>query len=1123
MPIWNQVKPGVYDGAYAFFTDDAGNPFPVGDYVVEAVTPPGYEVRKEEDQNLTASGPGGPDTTPSLPQPAAAPYACVGPDHVVPAFLTYDGVSPAPFAGQTRPLCTMKLVNLQPGQNPAPEFRFFTPVEPASRLIGLVTDDLALEFRAGNPRLGDKIGPSFMPISVQDFAGNELVRTYTDEWGQYNTLLPSTFWTNTPNPTGVSPHMVTVVLNPQFLADPVTRRINPARKDPFFKPGYPTAMFNFDFWPGKITYIDTPIVPIRPTVDTTPINCNFTNGTPVISEVNGPAGGPWVETPTLQSFITITSPGNVPVANPDQTVGGTINMDYGFGPGGDVFVTPLGADFGSSSTIKLRVLAGGWSTTAINALTVNDSTGAALGNGTYQLTIVRSDNHKPTITGITLHVGVAATTVHKVVCDPTGSSSPIQNAIDAANNGDLILVQGASCPENVIMWKPVKLQGYGAGSTMINAGFFTPDKQAAWLTKINAITTNQAENSPFLINAQQPDFFLESGSAVLVLAPNAPAANLVNGTPPTINPYDNLANKALIDGFAMSGANLGGAIFVNANAHFLQISNNKLYANNATFGGGIRVGTPTAIAHDAPNVYESSSNDNVTISHNEISFNGSTGFAIGSGGGIGLFKGADNYTVSDCWVCGNYALLGGAGIAQQGVSNNGLIRRNTIIFNEAFDEGAGIFLSGELPIAAAAAPANTVSEGVGNVVIDANLIQGNKAGNLGGGIALLRYNGQDVTANPTNTPPTPPATTPASWYKAEIYNNMIINNISGGFGGGIAISDALDVTIYNNTVANNDSTATGELAFGNSTIITDGADQAFTLPPNRQTTPMPAGIGVQPLSSPLLAAIAPALRPSYLNTYAANPVIVNDIIYGNKSYFWPGFDPNVNAGVNILSPFAIWDLGVFTDPAGPAGLLTPKYSVITGINTTPVAFNRPEMAGNKNVLADPQMVSTYRNSISATQGGAALGNFVSFTYSPLTLTGNYHIKGTSPSRDVGSTGAPIFGWNQAFLQFDFDSDSRAAPVDIGADEINAKGDLNSDGVVNGIDALIALQMVVGAYPAAQVTNTMLVNVRVAPLSITGRPNPSGYPAGSYNPPGSNPVTIADAMLILQRAIGLIFW
>ncbi|HLO24827.1 MAG TPA: hypothetical protein VK187_01850, partial [Geobacteraceae bacterium] len=235
----------------------------------------------------------------------------------------------------------------------------------------------------------------------------------------------------------------------------------------------------------------------------------------------------------------------------------------------------------------------------------------------------------------------------------------------------------------------------------------------------------------------------------------------------------------------------------------------------------------------------------------------------------------------------------------------------------------------------------------------------------------------------------------------------------------------------------------------------------------------------------------------------------------------PGFDPNVNAGVNILAPFGIWDLGVFTDPAGDAGLLRPKYSVITGINTTPDAFNRPQMAlpSEHNVLADPQMVNTYRNTISATQGGAALGNFVSFTYSPLFLTGNYHIKGTSPARGVGITGAPVFSWNAAFLDFDFDGDSRAAPVDIGADQVNSKGDLNGDGVVTVNDAILALRLVAGLTPPP-VSAEVLNNVHVAPLSPTGRPAAG---SASYNPPATNTVTVADALLILQRAIGLIFW
>ncbi|HEY6839193.1 MAG TPA: hypothetical protein VI389_10655, partial [Geobacteraceae bacterium] len=983
LSVWNQFKPGVFDGAYKITVDDQGNPIPQGDYMIEVVPPPGYEIYKEEDENFTISGVNPPDITPSVPQPqtaafngmmartfhrllntvqprpAVVPPACVGPDHIVPAYMSYDGSTPSPLAGQVRPLCNMKLVHLQPGRNFNADFRIFTQVPLAGRLIGLVTDDLTLEFRKGNPRLGDKVGPSFMPVSIQDFAGNELVRTYTDEWGQYNTLVPSTYWTDTPNPSGISPHMINIILNPPFLADPVTRQIDPRRPDPFWKPGYPgNQPFQMDIWPGKITYADTPMVPIRPAIDTIPIDCTIPDDTPVISQVNGPAGGPWVETPSDTSFITITSAGQTEVANPDPTAPiKKLFKDYGFSTSGSVFVTPSGDDFGGASTKKLQVLNWANNRITVNAMTLKDdgTPDVPLAGGTYQLTVMRDDNRRTTVTGITLHVGVPASKVRMVA---EGPGTPLQDAIDAANNGDLIIVGPGTYPENIIMWKPVKLQGTGAASTTITAGSFTPTTQAAWLAKLNVITSNQVAGNPFLIDGQAPDFYLEQGSAILVLAPRNSTQVTMNAATFTVSPFDNGANKAIVDGLTLTQANLGGGLFVNAYANYMQISNNKMISNNGTFGGGIRVGNPSTISNANLNAYVSSLNGHIFINHNEISFNGGTGFAVGSGGGIGLYKGTDDYTVSDNWICGNYALLAGAGIAHQGVSSGGfetdpatglpffdpatqkpvsqksVIARNTIIFNESFDEGAGILLAGELPIAAGAGLAGTLSEGVGNVVITDNLIQGNKGGNLGGGIALARYNGREVATNPTNAAPAPLSIASIPWYKAEIYDNMIVNNLSGAFGGGIGISDALDVTIAGNTVANNDSTATGELAFGNSTINLGGGDLAFTLPSTRKTTPLPAGIGVQPLSTPLLGQIDVGIRANYQDTYATNPVIVNNIVYGNLSYFWPGFNESINAGISIIVPFAVWDLGVFTDPPGAAGLLNPQYSLITETSAT---------------------------------------------------------------------------------------------------------------------------------------------------------------------------------------------
>ena len=42
-------------------------------------------------------------------------------------------------------------------------------------------------------------------VSIKDFAGNEVLRTYADQWGEYNGLHYSTWEVNPPNPTGYAP------------------------------------------------------------------------------------------------------------------------------------------------------------------------------------------------------------------------------------------------------------------------------------------------------------------------------------------------------------------------------------------------------------------------------------------------------------------------------------------------------------------------------------------------------------------------------------------------------------------------------------------------------------------------------------------------------------------------------------------------------------------------------------------------------------------------------------------------------------------------------------------------------------------------------------------------------
>jgi hypothetical protein len=1081
IPFWNQIKPAVFDGGYAFSTDAQGNPLPAGDYVVEAIIPPGYILEKEEDVNAIVQG----DTyTPSVPQPALLPAECVGADHLVPAFHSSDsgpnGIPPGspididsgspvlPYVGQTRPLCDKKLVRLADGQNAAADFHIWTRVPPAGRIVGLVTDDLTPEFRRRSPRLNDVIGVPFIPISFQDYTGHEVARTYSDEWGQYNALIPSSYSVNVALPTGVSPNIVQIVVNhPGF---------NPAHPDPYFNPGYPTVSVEMDVWSGKTTYADTPLIPIRPNFST--LDCDLPDKTPMVFEVNGPAGGPWVE--ATPGTVTITSVGK-------QLLSDTSTRDYGFGSSeGNVFATPVGSPVDSMSTLKLQILS--WADGSISLTGKLEDGVTPLPNGEYQLTVRREDSRRMSIAAATLHVGVPASKVKRV----TPGAGAIQSAIDSAADGDLILIAPGLYPENIIMYKNVKLQGYGAASTVINAGFFTPDKQTTWLALLNSITTAQTSTF-YIIPGEQPDFFLEQGAGIMVLAREGDFTDVPD------------VDHARIDGLTITGANLGGGIFVNGFAHYLQITNNKLIANQGTVGGGIRIGTPSLVSpgtQAGTSFYESSHNDNITISNNQLVTNGSNGQTIASGGGIGLFTGSDNYVVSDSWICGNFSALAGAGIGQQGLSDHGVIRNNTIIFNQSFDEGGGIFLSGETPIAGLVSDVNgtrllpvttpLLSAGAGNAVIYDNLIQGNKGGNIGGGITLFNYNGLDVLSNPSN---------PTAWYKAEIYNNLIVNNLSGAYGAGIAIFNALDTIVVNNTISNNDTTATSEFAFGvipnnlpNPTGLVD-----IVLPSTAITLPMPSGIGVQPFSGDLRSAMSASFYDAYGEFGGTiTPVLVNNIITNNFAYFWNGYDPQNSLAA--LSLAGVWDMGVF----GSAAKLNPRSSLLT--NATGY--------DPSNISGDPKFMTSYRNNINASQGGSALGNFVNYIYTPMTLVGNYHLKRLSPALDSGDVAA-LSTWDPlgSYLPYDIDSESRPmgytvpAKPDMGADELNSKGDVNCDGSVTMQDALLTLRYVVDN---AQ-TLACPQNGDAAPLTPTGKPIGNGV------------TNLSDVLAILMRAMGMTTW
>jgi hypothetical protein len=1016
-PYWNQVRRGaLFDGGYGFFTyfpggigsdSDEVDGLPASTYIVEVVPPPGqYDIVKEEDKNVDFGDTMTPGTLQlETPNPSTLP-PCVGDLHTVPDELTLFHGIPAFFAGTDRPLCDMKQVRLAERTNAAADFHFFTEVPKAGRFVGLVTNDITNTFDPASPRFGDKLAPAFLPIGLEDYQGNEIARVYSDQFGGYNVLLPSTYRINAPVPSGVSPSMVTVALN---SPGPIESPPGSGRfiRDPFFNPAYSVFRLTFDLQPGKTTYLDTPVLPIGAfTANLGLLDCEFPSGTPVISQVDGPGGGPYVD--RTGRIIRLVSVQGISV--------GTNARDFGFGDNtGVVTVTPPGG-----VPVPLSIIA--WTDTAITARVPQ-------GVRTGQLMVTRGDNGNTTVMGITFHVGGQVRRVYP------GQS--VQKALDAAAAGDIILVTPGEYRENLILWKPVKLQGSGAWSTAINGQFFDLVKRSAWDNQVrNLIDSGAIDHIDTLPNdpTQVFNFPQDHGAVVSVFAKDGAFTE---------------ADPARIDGLLLTGAageqGGGGGIFVNAFAHYLQISNNKIQSNQGQVIGGIRLGhqsilDPAGITPFGPN-YTSFHNDNVSIHHNHVDQNGGV-FEPAAGGGIGLFNGSDDYRITENWICGNFSLVYGAGISHFGLSNNGLIENNKILFNEAFDEGGGIIISGEL--VPPGGDVNIVTPGSGNVTINRNLIQGNLAQDDGGGIRTLLVNGQDVARSAIDN------SAPASWHHIAILNNIIVNNLSGDAGAGINMDDSASVSIIHNTVAYNDTTSTFEDAFGAACHpfpaaagLCSPAEPGGTL---GVTAPQGSGIVGRAHSFRLQQALTNAGFPQTF----ANPVLFNNIVWHNRSFGW---NASLNGGAGGLFPAAdnpfYWDLAVFGGTG--AERLDPRYSILDG-NSGPTVVDPTTnlIVSSDNNAVFPRFVNPYFNVPQPLPG--TLG-FITVTFTPLGLQGDYHIKGPNGTTDNTASQAidraaapesiPLLG-PPPDLGLDIDGEARPfdeplvadnpSPADIGADE-----------------------------------------------------------------------------------------
>jgi hypothetical protein len=981
---FNQVRPAVFDGGYAFTTYvpggvDSGNTEQTlgnGTYIVATGQHPVYKTVREEDRNVDFG-------EEYLPAPELLAPSCVGDMHqVANAFSLFplvapDGTPVSPYkAGLMAPLCDRKQILLSDGKNAAADFFMFTEVPVAAKVTGFILDDLSNEFDPNAPTFGEKYSPPYLPISIRDWTGREFARTYSDRWGTYNAVLPSSYTVNVPSPSGVSPNMITTCMNDP---GPIPDGNGGFITDPNYNPKYSQFCYTFQYMPGVTTYLDTPVVPVAAFAgpNQQPLDCQDQDGTPVIWSVIGSLNGPYVDAP--QPAV-----GQPFVADGTQTITITAAQDpagvrdYGFG------ATPGTVSIGGIALSNVN-----WSAGSISGT-------VTAGTTTGQLQIVRGDNGVATVAGITVTVGGGAIVV----------GGAIQDAIDVANPGDLVLVPPGDYEELVIMHKPVRLQGAGA-STTINAIKTPAEKLANWRTDVTALYNQGA----FDLLPAQGDLAINAIGELDALITLEGPGIIVFGSQ-GVGPGSFSQNPASIDGFSITGGDGAGAIVVNGYADALEVSNNRIFGNYGIYSGGIRVGHPFLTADNV--TYQDGFNDDINIHHNVIAENGA---GDGAGGGISLYHGSDAYTVTENFVCGNFTQGEGGGIGHYGLSGgyagntviSGLIADNTIIFNESFNQGqarsgGGVFVGGAPGLAL-----GSLTPGSGPVQIRANLIQGNHAGaGDGGGIRTALVNGEDVAASSNVN----------RWYPIDIVNNIIVNNIAGLAGAGISLQDTVVAHIINNTVAHNDALAT--------------AGEAFAPGSPNLSTAQPAGIVSRSHSPGLEAAIRPSRKADY-GGYA-KPELINNIVWRNRSFYFQvdyTQEPPVY-GVNFATPL-YQDLAVL----GTAGSLNPQYSLLTDV--TGYAATNVDGSGlvpndlfqfayvntdNGQTIQQVELTTTIAAQPAFDEGG----NFIQVRIGPLAPTGDYHL---APGAAAANAGDMVVA-----PATDIDGDARpiGAAIDIGADE-----------------------------------------------------------------------------------------
>jgi hypothetical protein len=794
-----------------------------------------YRVVREEDVNVDL----GNKFTPAIPPPP-----CTGDDHVIDKSSLTPRSTFFNVPGAHAPLCDKRLVVLQNGQNANADFNMMTnfrndpngedpgdtrtgDVQEPGRLVGQVFNDIYFERNPQSPWYGEPRPIGGIPVGIYarvDTVPNVNGPYSPDNWrlfttvttspdGSFEALLPSTETLNCPIPQGPCPGMYLVkVDDPGSTAHP---NLN-------YNPNLLTATTPAEVWPGLTDQLDLPLDPISGTGCEDPA----VPARPELLQVSRPY------VPTTGSRQITIQGDFIGTAGPTGATGGRVTLtDDRTGAvttltranGGVVSWTQ-----GTSGTTGIP------DTIVINVPAINTTT---FRPGPKQLAIVTANANGgvSSVNGITVHVlganGSGSNAVNytpAVVNVPPpppagGNAHALQQAIDGAAAGSLLVLSPGVYNENVLVWKPLKIQGLGPGGIIGAHELQARDPEDPRFHVVGSVVDGRyfQQNAPAYdatVAAHAPYAGVDAahpvlrGADVTLVAKTTTAYDLGSGN-------NAIFAQARVDGLAlMTGQGEGaGGIQLQAHANNSQLTNNVLENNSGVFAGGIGLGQPYA---------HGSHNYNVRVANDRLVGNG----GLVRSGGLGIFYGSNNYDVSGSIFCSNFGVEYGAGISHWGLSPGGKIHDNQIYYNDAVDAGAGVSIQTEQPVGGG------LGDGSGSVDVDRNLIQSNYSGDDGGGIFVL----DSFTA------------------AINIRDNQIVDNGAADLGGAITLDDAANVRIVNNTIANNVSTGSSENSDGN---------------------PHSAGLASE-ANDPLFQATLPPGSPDFSNPRA----LFNNIFWNNNAF-----------------------------------------------------------------------------------------------------------------------------------------------------------------------------------------------------------------------------------------------